>query len=141
MEIFTSSEAIQAWEPSFLSVFPVKVKQLNLVGLIRLRTLSWFYQVPQSKFVANRSRGSWVMIGHPNRQTNIQAEITTVYIYMINLTSRMEYWGPCKESPVIISPPSDTYGPKGKYFWTFYRQTHFYYILSITVPIVNMVKK
>ncbi|XP_023336082.1 insulin-like growth factor-binding protein-related protein 1 isoform X2 [Eurytemora carolleeae] len=26
---------------------------------------------------------------------------------------KMEYWGPCKESPVIISPPSDTYGPKG----------------------------
>jgi len=25
----------------------------------------------------------------------------------------MEYWGPCKESPVIISPPSDTYGPIG----------------------------
>jgi len=25
----------------------------------------------------------------------------------------MEYWGPCKEAPVIISPPSDTYGPTG----------------------------
>ena len=25
----------------------------------------------------------------------------------------MEYWGPCKESPVIISPPSDSYGPLG----------------------------
>ena len=25
----------------------------------------------------------------------------------------MEYWGPCKEAPAIISPPSDTYGPIG----------------------------
>jgi len=25
----------------------------------------------------------------------------------------MEYWGPCKEAPVIISPPSDSYGPLG----------------------------
>jgi len=28
-------------------------------------------------------------------------------------TLNMEYWGPCKESPVIVSPPVDTYGPKG----------------------------
>merc|ERR1719154_378777 len=25
----------------------------------------------------------------------------------------MAYWGPCKEAPAIISPPSDTYGPIG----------------------------
>jgi len=25
----------------------------------------------------------------------------------------MKYWGPCKESPLIISPPIDTYGPLG----------------------------
>eukprot|EP00095_Tigriopus_kingsejongensis_P007134 maker-scaffold687_size111633-snap-gene-0.24 protein:Tk07134 transcript:maker-scaffold687_size111633-snap-gene-0.24-mRNA-1 annotation:"insulin-like growth factor-binding protein 7 precursor" len=25
----------------------------------------------------------------------------------------IEYWGPCKEAPVIISPPSDSYGPLG----------------------------
>ena len=25
----------------------------------------------------------------------------------------MLYWGPCKESPVIMSPPEDSYGPLG----------------------------
>lgn len=25
----------------------------------------------------------------------------------------MEYWGPCKEAPLIISPPEDSYGPLG----------------------------
>ena len=25
----------------------------------------------------------------------------------------MSYWGPCKEAPMIISPPDDTYGPIG----------------------------
>ena len=25
----------------------------------------------------------------------------------------MKYWGPCKESPVILSPPKDSYGPLG----------------------------
>jgi len=25
----------------------------------------------------------------------------------------MEYWGPCKEAPVIISPPKNSYGPLG----------------------------
>jgi len=25
----------------------------------------------------------------------------------------MAYWGPCKEAPVIIGPPKDTYGPVG----------------------------
>ncbi len=25
----------------------------------------------------------------------------------------MEYWGPCKEPPVIVSPPVDSYGPLG----------------------------
>lgn len=28
-------------------------------------------------------------------------------------TLKMQYWGPCKESPVIVSPPSNTYGPMG----------------------------
>jgi len=26
---------------------------------------------------------------------------------------KMEYWGPCKGSPIIVSPPQDTYGPMG----------------------------
>jgi len=26
----------------------------------------------------------------------------------------MEYWGPCKEAPTILSPPSDTYGASGE---------------------------
>jgi len=25
----------------------------------------------------------------------------------------MAYWGPCKEAPIIMSPPKDTYGPMG----------------------------
>lgn len=25
----------------------------------------------------------------------------------------MDYWGPCKEPPTIVSPPEDTYGPTG----------------------------
>lgn len=25
----------------------------------------------------------------------------------------MGYWGPCKEAPVIVSPPADSYGPQG----------------------------
>jgi hypothetical protein len=25
----------------------------------------------------------------------------------------MEYWGPCKEAPAIVSPPKDSYGPLG----------------------------
>jgi len=28
-------------------------------------------------------------------------------------TIKMDYWGPCKQSPVIVSPPTDTFGPKG----------------------------
>ena len=42
----------------------------------------WVSRVSQSKFEANRSRGSWVMIGQPNKQTNTQTEITTSYIEM-----------------------------------------------------------
>ena len=38
-------------------------------------TFPWFSQVPQSKFETHRSRGSRVMIGQTNRQT----EITTLY--------------------------------------------------------------
>jgi len=28
-------------------------------------------------------------------------------------TLTMSYWGPCKEAPAIVSPPTDTYGPIG----------------------------
>lgn len=28
-------------------------------------------------------------------------------------TLNMDYWGPCKVTPVIVSPPVDTYGPMG----------------------------
>ena len=41
----------------------------------KLRTFQWVSRVPQSKCEANRSRGSWIMIGQTNRQT----EITTLY--------------------------------------------------------------
>ena len=36
----------------------------------RPRTFPWFSWVPKSKFEANRSRGSWVMIRQTNKQTN-----------------------------------------------------------------------
>jgi len=26
---------------------------------------------------------------------------------------KMQYWGPCKHSPIIVTPPTDTFGPKG----------------------------
>ena len=39
----------------------------------------------QSKFEANRSRGSWVMIGQTNRQT----EITTLYINLWTIFDRI----------------------------------------------------
>ena len=31
------------------------------------KTFQWFSRVPRSKFEANRSKGSWVMIGHANK--------------------------------------------------------------------------
>ena len=43
------------------------------------RTFPWVSWVLQSKFEANRSRGSWVMIG---KTTNKQTEISTLYIYI-----------------------------------------------------------
>ena len=42
----------------------------------KLKTFPWFSQVPQSIFEANRLKGSRVMI----EQTNIQRDITTLYI-------------------------------------------------------------
>jgi len=35
----------------------------------KLRTFPWVSRVSQSKFEANRPRGSWVMIGQTNKQT------------------------------------------------------------------------
>ena len=31
----------------------------------------------------------------------------------VNPALAMQYWGPCKEVPVIISKPDDSYGPLG----------------------------
>ena len=42
----------------------------------KLTTFPWFTRGPQSKFEANQSRVSWVMIGQTNRQT----EDTTLFI-------------------------------------------------------------
>ena len=39
--------------------------------LQNLRTFPLLFRVPQPKFKANRSRGSCVMIGHTNKQTEI----------------------------------------------------------------------
>ena len=57
-----------------------KVDSLNLQSQAKLRTSQWIFQVPQSKFEANRSRGCRVMIGptnkqaerHPNRDYNFK---------------------------------------------------------------------
>ena len=46
-----------------------------------LRTFLWASRVPQSKFEANRSRGSWVIIGRTNRQTEIKILYIQIYTY------------------------------------------------------------
>ena len=50
----------------FRYFFPIKWTHSNLKT--KLRTFPLFSRVPQSKFEANRSRGSFVMIGHTNKQ-------------------------------------------------------------------------
>ena len=54
----------------YIIVDPLKTK---------LRTFLWISQVPQSKFEANRSRSSSVMIGQTNKQTPKQR--LQLYIY------------------------------------------------------------
>ena len=43
---------------------------LNLETFTKLRTFSWASRVPQSKFEANQSKGSEVMVGQTNRDYN-----------------------------------------------------------------------
>ena len=59
------------------NIFALKVDPLSFESKTRLRTFPWFSRVLQSKFKANRSRCSWVVIG----QTGRQSETTTLYIY------------------------------------------------------------
>ena len=54
--------------PAMPGVFPIKVNSLNLEFLNQVRTFPRFYHVTQSKYEANRSRGSRLMIRHPNIQ-------------------------------------------------------------------------
>ena len=54
-------------------IFAIKVKT-------KLKTFPWVSRVPHSKFEANQSRGSWVMIGQINKQT--EKQISTLYIYI-----------------------------------------------------------
>ena len=59
--------------------FPLKKWALSTSNLnTKLITFMWFSWVPKSKFKANRSRGSWVMIGPTNRDYNF------TYIHSIN---------------------------------------------------------
>ena len=54
----------------------IKRKHINIYFILFysentcLGTFPWFIRVPQSTFEANRSRGSWVMFGQTNIQTN-----------------------------------------------------------------------
>ena len=47
--------------------------------------------VTKSKFQANWSKGSLVMIGYTNKQTNKLTEITTLYIYTDTSWNRIDY--------------------------------------------------
>jgi len=66
---------VKAWFPSWfiigLTKFSIKIQQTQL-GTCEPNLFPMFYQVTQSKFDTNRSRGSLVMIGHSNKQTNRQ---------------------------------------------------------------------
>ena len=50
----------------------------NLESKSKLRIFQWFSRGPQSKFEANRSRGSWVLIGQTNKKTDKQIYIETL---------------------------------------------------------------
>ena len=50
-----------------LRVFTLKIFPINSEPKTKLRTFACVSQDTQSKFEANMSRGSWVMIGHPNK--------------------------------------------------------------------------
>ena len=66
-----------------------------------LSTFPWFYRVPQSKVEANRTRGSWVMIGHTQKQTEI---ITLHHRYIIckNATQPVICWFPAERSQIVV---------------------------------------
>ena len=57
-------------------IFALKVDPLNLEFQNKIKKFLWLARVPQSKFEANRSMDSLVMI----RQTNRQTAIRTLYI-------------------------------------------------------------
>ena len=54
-------------------------------SLNQAKTFLWVSQIFQSKFEANRSKGSWVMIGHTNRQTNRGYNFIYIDIYIDNI--------------------------------------------------------
>ena len=60
-----------------LDDFTFKVHPLNWESRNQSKNILWVSRVPQSIFEANQCRGSWVMIGQSDRQT----EITTLYMY------------------------------------------------------------
>ena len=66
-----------------------------------LSTFPWFYRVPQSKVEANRTRGSWVMIGHTQKHTEI---ITLHHRYIIckNATQPVICWFPAERSQIVV---------------------------------------
>jgi len=72
-----------AWEPSF-ACKPnslIKVSPLNLEFLNQAKNIpAWVYQVIQTKFEANRSNDSQVII----ELTNTSTEITILYIHIID---------------------------------------------------------
>ena len=53
---------------------PTQLRISKLRTNFKLRTFSWLSRVPQSKFEANWSRGSRVMIRQTNREYNFKNE-------------------------------------------------------------------
>ena len=76
--------------------------QLCLEFKIKQRTLSWVLRVPQSKFDANWSRGSWIMIEHTNQHQNrdyyfsyIEDFITIHLLYLSRLVTELPWQIEC----------------------------------------------
>ena len=58
-------------------------------------TLSWLQQVSQSKFKANRSRGSWIVV-NPSNQADKQI-LSCLYIYIYRIS-----WTYCKRNHITL---------------------------------------
>ena len=63
-----------AWNPALPKLLKFTPAQAQ--------NILWVSQVPESKFEANRSRGSWVMIGQ-TKKTDIQTDTQRLELYKL----------------------------------------------------------